>query len=176
MKKSNGHIDFEIFEKLDDQAPTEKISNEILSFVNLDLNPTHKSVFIKLLSIQAFIGFLTLLFCPQFQLSLTNSHQVFHYFHHTFGEQMCMILCGSIFIGTGAFFASYLLKFSEIKKIRESKFLYYISISSIALSSFMIQGAEIYLNLMAFWFIGACTSGLIMFEISFKIKRELFNL
>ena len=62
--------------------PPEDLSERILSFVQSDLNPSHKIVFTKLLAIQGFIGFLTLLFCPQFNLSLTNNFELFHYFHH----------------------------------------------------------------------------------------------
>ena len=56
--------------------PPEELSNKILSFVKADLNPSHQIVFSKILSIQAFIGFLTLVFCPQFDHSLTNNYEL----------------------------------------------------------------------------------------------------
>lgn len=36
--------------------PPEELSNRILNFVKADLDPSHKTVFSKLLGIQAFIG------------------------------------------------------------------------------------------------------------------------
>lgn len=156
-------------------SPPEELSDRILNFVKADLNPSHKIVFSKLLGIQAFIGFLTLIFCPQFDLSLTNNHELFHYFHHKYGESTCMAICGLIFIGSGALFSSYILKSSEIRRIKESKFLYYMTVSIIALSVLFIFGAKIYLNLAFFWFIGAILGGVSIFEINRIIRREIFN-
>ena len=153
----------------------EELGQKVLNFVKNDLNPSHKIVFGKFLAIQAFIGFLTLLFCPQFSLSLTNNFELFHYFHHTFGERVCMAICGLIFIGSGAIFATYVLKQGEVRKIKESRFLYYFSITSIALSSFIFLGADTYLNLAVFWFLGASFGGLIMFEINRFIRKEVFQ-
>lgn len=155
--------------------PPEKISRGVLNFVKADLNPSHKIVFSKLLGIQAFIGVLTLTFCPQFSLSLTNSFELFHYFHHTFGEKICMIICGSIFMGSGALFAAYLLKSSEIKKIKASRFLYYTSISILALSSFFLAGTDVYLTLAVYWLLGSTIGGLIIFELNSLIRREIFQ-
>lgn len=155
--------------------PPEELSNKILSFVKADLNPSHQIVFSKILSIQAFIGFLTLVFCPQFDHSLTNNYELFHYFHHKFGESICMALCGSIFVGSGALFAAYLLKPVEVRKVKESKFLYYTFISILALSSFFVLGSEIYLNLASYWLLGAIIGGLLIFELNRLIRKEIFQ-
>lgn len=170
---NNFEKDYQDFLSAEKEAPSEKISNDILNYVKSDLNPTHKVVFLKLLSIQAFIGSLTLLFCPQFSLSLTNNHKLFHYFHYNFGEDICMFVCGSIFIGSGAIFAAHLMKRSEIKKIQTSKILYYFSISSIFLATFIFIGSETYLRLLAFWFIGASTSGIVLFELNRLIRDRV---
>jgi hypothetical protein len=167
--------DFQAFMNSQGLSPSEKLNDKILNFVKADLDPSHKMVFLKLLGIQAFIGFLTLTFCPQFKLSLTNKHDLFHYFHHNFGESICMIICGSIFIGSGALFAAYLLKSNEIKKIRESRLLYYTSISIVALSVFFLLGSDIYLKLTFFWFSGSTIGGIIMFETNRFIRKEILN-
>ena len=86
-----------------------------------------------------------------------------------------MAICGSIFIGSGAVFAAHLLKSSEIKKIKESRLLYYTSISIIALSSFFLFGSNIYLTLAAYWLVGSTIGGLTVFELSRLIRREIFN-
>jgi hypothetical protein len=173
--KNKKNKDFLDFMNSKGVNPPDELSNRILSLVHADLNPSHKIVFIKLLGIQAFIGFLTLIFCPQFNLSLTNNYELFHYFHHNFGENICMVICGSIFIGSGAVFAAYLLKSSEIKKIKESRILYYTSVSILALSSFFLLGSKVYLTLALYWLIGAILGGLIIFEFNRVIRKEIFQ-
>lgn len=173
--KNKHNSDFLDFMNSNEVKPSDELNNRVRNIIQSDLNPSHKVVFSKLLGIQAFIGFLTLIFCPQFNLSLTNNFDLFHYFHHTFGENICMAICGSIFIGSGALFAAYLLKPSEVKKVRESKFLYYTSLSIIALSSFFLLGSEIYLVLTAYWLVGSILSGSIIFEINGFIRRKILH-
>ena len=175
MINPNKNKDYLDFMNSEGVNSPDKLNNKILDYVKNDLNPSHKIVFGKLLSIQAFIGFFTLTFCPQFKLSLTNNYALFHYFHHNFGESICMAICGSIFVGSGALLAAYILKASEIRKIKYSRFLYYLSITSIALTTFLILGADIYLNLVIFWFIGAYFGGLLLFEMNRIIRKAVFN-
>jgi hypothetical protein len=173
-KRSNK--DFLDFCDSSNSKTPERLNTNILKYVKNDLDPSHTLVFSKLLAIQAFVGILTLLFCPQFNFSFTNNAEIFHYFHHKFGEQFCMAICGVIFIGSGSIFASYILKASEVNKIKKSEFLYYFSITTIALSSFIILGAEVYLNLTFFWFIGAMLGGISLFEINRIIRRYCLSL
>lgn len=172
MNKTKLDKDFKSFEN-DELTPSIELDRKILSYVQSDLNPGHLFVFIKLLMIQGFIGTLTLLFCPQFNLSLTNNYQLFHYFHHRFGEYVCMMICGSIFIGSGAIFASYLLKNNEIKIIKNSLFLYFIALGLAFLSLFMLLGASFYLKLTTFWFFGAFLSGVLFFGTSVIIRQKI---
>ena len=86
-----------------------------------------------------------------------------------------MAICGSIFIGSGALFAAYILKSSEVRKIKESRILYYTSISIIALSSFIILGSEVYLSLALYWLVGATIGGLSVFELSRVVRRHVFH-
>ncbi|MCP3931546.1 MAG: hypothetical protein GY705_20875 [Bacteroidetes bacterium] len=158
--------DYEDFINSDGIMPPQELDTKIINFVRYDLNPDMKIVFSKLLGIQAFVGVLTLLFCPQFELSLTNNHDLYHYFHYTFGTYGCFAICGALFIGSGAIFASYLLKKSEVKKIRSNKSLCYLAISLIAVSLFILFGAEIYLAAALAWLIGAILGGLLMVEIN----------
>ena len=86
-----------------------------------------------------------------------------------------MMICGSIFTGSGALFAAYILQAQEIKKIKESRLLYHISISIIALSSFLVLGSDIYLLLSLYWFIGSVLSALFLFEVNTILRKGLFN-
>jgi hypothetical protein len=167
--------DFQGFLNAKGKTPSNDLDNKIINFVKNDLNPSRKLVFGKMLGIQAFIGTITLLFCPQFNMSLTNNHDLFHYFHHNFGDQICMAICGLIFVGSGSLFASYALKQSEVKVIKDSRILYFMGITTFALTSFLLLGADIYLKLATFWFLGASLGGIVIFELNSKIRSKIFH-
>ena len=150
--------DFSRFIKESSESTPQHLSDSVLLHIKSELEPQHKTVFLKLFSIQAFVGVLTLVFCPQFELSLTNNYELFHYFHYNFGEQICMILCGCIFLGSGAVAASMLMNKFELKKIVESQVLYSFSIASIALACLFFLGTPAYDGLLAYWLLGAVGS------------------
>jgi hypothetical protein len=156
--------DYQDFIKDTSDAPSSKLRESILQKVKSELEPTKVKVFFKLLSIQTFIGMITMLFCPQFELSLTNSFEAFHYFHRNFGHYGCMAICGGIFLGSGAIFASYLLSLSEIRVIKETKYLFNFAISGIAVSSFMLLGAKVYLDVTLIWAISGVLMSIIILE------------
>lgn len=155
------------------KTTTSRLDKSVLEMVHRDLDPDHKIVFLKLTLIQGFIGFLTMLFCPQFNYSLTNNYDLFHFFHQTLGHSACIVICGCIFFGSGALFASYLLTQGEVNRIRSSRFLYYMGLSIVAVSCFMLFGAKIYLNLLFFWLIGAIGGGMVIFELSRILRFQV---
>ena len=163
--------DLKDFIQNNEMNPSSKLDDTVLSFVKDDLAYNKKTIFMKLVLIQSFIGILTLLFCPQFQLSLTNSHELFHYFHHTFGKNICMMICGSIFVGSGALFAGTVLNLRELRIINDSKLLFYVMISIFALFIFSIINTELYLTLSLFWLVGASLAGITMFSIGLSFKN-----
>lgn len=149
-----------------------RLDKNILNYVKSDLNPEHKVVFFKLMLIHGFIGIITMLFCPQFNFSLTNNFDLFHYFHTNFGHQVCMMICGCIFLGTGSIFATHILSQGEVNKIKSSRLLYFTALSIVAVSLFMLFGAKIYLNLVSFWLIGSILGSVIFFELNRLIKNK----
>jgi hypothetical protein len=165
--------DFNDFIQNKKESPSNKMDENILNFIKGELVYDKKTIYIKLVLIQSFIGLVTLLFCPQFQLSLTNSHELFHYFHHTFGKNICMMICGSIFIGSGALFAGTILNLKELKIINESKLLSYGLISILALCIFSIINMQLYITLSLFWLLGASLAGVLMFSAGLSIKSYL---
>ncbi|OUR99693.1 hypothetical protein A9Q84_01320 [Halobacteriovorax marinus] len=173
MSKLNTGKDFTDFKTSNENRPETILRARVLDFVKNELNPSHTLVFTKLLCIQAFVGTLTLLFCPQFDMSLTNNYDLFHFFHHKFGALACMSLCGFIFIGSGAIFAAYLLKVEEIYKIKQTNNLYYFAISGLSILTFLVLGADIYLDLAAMWFLGAVVGGILMLNINKSIRFNL---
>ena len=167
--------DFQDFLNSNDNIPPEHIDMKIQSFVRQELEPNHSIVFLKLLTVQTFIGLLTLLFCPQFELSLTNNHELYHYFHFTLGTYGCFAICGALFIGTGAMFASYILGPGELRRIRNNKILYYFSITAIAVSMFLLFGAKVYLITASIWFMGAILGGIAMLEFNIFFRQTVLK-
>lgn len=173
MNKDHFQKEYSEFKQQDEIKVPAHLSASILKEVQEDLVPRNTIVFSKLVLTQGFISLITLLFCPQFSLSLTNNHKLFHYFHHNFGPYICMLICGSIFLGIGGLFSSSLLSIAEIKKIKESKVFYYFGLSILALGTLLLFGAKLYFTMTMIWMIGAIVSGVLFFEIgsSLRIKR-----
>lgn len=178
MTNPNENKDFQDFLSSGkmEHTPSLELDNQIKGYVQRDLNPDKKVVYLKLISTQAFIEVLTLLFCPQFEMSFTSNHDLYHYFHYTFGILWCFAICGSIFIGSGAIFAAYILNLSEVRVIKENRILSYLSLSIIALMTFIGLGAEVYLNAVVAWISGATFGGLIMLELNSILKEKLLRI
>ncbi|MEX0799377.1 MAG: hypothetical protein WEB87_02925 [Bacteriovoracaceae bacterium] len=154
-------------------SPPGITSAKALNLVREELRPPHGLIMAKLVFLQLFVGLLTLLFCPQFNLSLTNNHELFHFFHRAFGEEICLALCGGIFVGSSAMVGAYVLKESEALAIQKSKYLHMVLLSGLSVAGFMLFGAEVYLNLIPFWIVGAVGFGALFFKMNFKIKQAL---
>jgi hypothetical protein len=174
MASDFSNKDFKDFINSPTQLPPESLNRHIQGLVKKDLNPDFKVVFFKLFSIQAFIGILTMLFCPQFEMSLTNQDQLFHYFHHTFGVYGCFAVCGVLFIGTGAIFASHLLNINEVRKVRSHRILYYFSLTGLAVSFFLFLGAQVYFEMLAAWMFGAIVGGVSLFEFNCVLRDKFW--
>ncbi len=162
--------DYKDFIEAKDQNPPNELDALILGNIRKNMNPSSKIILLKLITIQAFISTLTLLFCPQFNFSLTNSYAIFHTIHSTFGHHLCMIVCGSIFLGSGALFAGIILNRYELKTIGHSHPLYFTAATGLAVSIFLFFGANLYLDMAALWASGAIISSVLLFEIGKFLK------
>lgn len=148
-----------------------KLDKKILNYVHQKLSPSHTHILSKLFLIHGFIGLITMTFCPQLTLSLTNRYELFHFFHHTFGEVICNIICGAIFLGSGALFAVAILDAAEIQKIKRCYFLHYLALSIIFLSTLILYGAQTYLSSILYWMAGAIGFSILFFNIGVRIKK-----
>ncbi len=175
VRKDNDLNDFKQFCQSSTERPPAALEQALLSQIDRDLHPSGRVVFFKLLALQSLVGVLTLLFCPQFHLSLTANDELFHFFHRTFGEVICMSLCGAVFVGTGSVIAVLLLSPPEMRLIRETASLHYFALSSIFLCSFLLLGAEFYLELISSWLIGASLFGALGFELTAKLKMSFVS-
>lgn len=151
---------------------SEKVSRDIYNFVNKELSPTKLNVLKKLIFLQLLIGSITLLFCPQFKMSLTANFDLFHYFHRTFGSKICMIICGAIFMTPTTIVACVILNKAEIDLIRDSRGLFSVVISMLSLLCFMLAGAKVFVAMTLFWVLGAVSIPLFIYEINYTLRKK----
>ena len=153
-------------------APSHQTSLKALNFVRGQLSPSDSLIFLKLALLQFFFGLLTTTLCPQFNLSLTNNHELFHFFHRNFGPHICMALCGAIFMGSATIASAYLLKENEVLRIQRSRFLHLFFLSGTSVCGFILLGADVYLHTVPFWMFGGVFFGAIFLNLNFKMKRS----
>lgn len=155
------------------ESSSNEVNDTVLNFVHRDLNPSHSTIILKLISIQTFIGLVTLLFCPQFNFSLTNNYDLFHFFHRHFGHIICTAICSAIFIGSGTIFASALLTISELKEITKTKGLYGLGLSGYFVSLFLILGSDVYLVSSLVWTLSAVLTFSTISYSALKIRYSI---
>ena len=71
--------DYKNFHSNEENAP-KHLGNNLSQMIHKELTPSHSLIFGKVLASHAIIGLSTMLFCPQFGLSLTNQFDLFHYY------------------------------------------------------------------------------------------------
>ncbi|MDH5581141.1 MAG: hypothetical protein OEY33_04485 [Bdellovibrionales bacterium] len=167
--------EFKDFLNNESVSPNKSLDEKVLNHVQRDLKITPTQLFLKIFGIHTIVGLLTLLFCPQFELSLTNNHEVFHFFHRTFGPYICMMICGVIFVGTGSLLVGGIINFRDLSIIHKHPFLYFSGITGFFILGFIIFGAKIYLESVLFWALGSILSSVIFFECIRLIRKLNFQ-
>jgi len=170
---NNKRNDFKDFLDNKKSSPSTQIANKVLHSIRRDMIPSKPIVLGKLILVQAFIGAVTMIFCPQFSMSLTSNDELYHFFHRTFGHYGCMMVCGSIFVGSGALFSTTILNWAEIRLIRSNKILGYLFLSGLFATTFLMLGAQVYLDVAIAWMLGATLSGSVFFQVSSILKRKM---
>lgn len=173
MKNDN---DFGLFINNEDKTPSFELDQKVLKNIQNKLTVSHSGVFIKLLVVQVFIGLITLTFCPQFSISLTNHMDMFHFFHRNFGELICTGICATIFMGSGAVFSTYIMSYKELCLINNNKTVYALSISGIFITIFLMINPEIYFVSAAIWIFSASMSFALVNFSGFNLRRIYYNI
>ena len=173
MTNSNQQNDYESFIAHESLDVPSHLDESILSTVKKDLNPSPSLVLSKMGIIQAVTAVISLTFCPQFSYSLTNNHEVFHYFHHQFGAEICMIICGTIFLLPGTLLAGILLKRTELQLIRKTWYLEFFAFTAMALFAFFLLGVEFYVKSVFYWLLGAIGTSIILLEAQYLLRSKL---
>ena len=136
------------------EVPSE-LSASIKNTIRFDLVVHYPSLILKLIMLHGLVGFLTLYLCPQFNLSLTNNYEVFHYLHHSFGAFVCDLVCGAIFMSSGALIAWTVLRPVEVKKLSNLGFLFYLPLSLFAVAIFALVNPDLSFTRIPMWLVGS---------------------
>jgi hypothetical protein len=161
---------FSAFVDADTMQPSKKTDAKILGRIQSDLQPSPWLVFGKFTAIEAASGITTLFFCPQFGLGFGQHSEFFHGLHLLVDAFSFYVICGLIFISTGAALSALLLSYNEIQSIRKSKYAYYMAFAIFASLSFSVLGSGVILMSIIAWVIGAFIGNSIMFELVSRLR------
>lgn len=168
--QSSWNGDYLDFLSVEPQRPPSILTENLQTVVRKDLHPSVFVILTKLLPIQFFIGLLTLLVCPQFELSFLGNKKIFHFLLHNFGIYSCMAACGAFFIGSGAMVMSYLLKPEEIKAVRRAAFMHFPLLGLLSLFVFYFTTHQMFFDTAFIWWAGASLGGILSFYCGQKFR------
>ncbi len=169
----NEFNEFEEFKKSDSFTPPVASTEGILSKVHADLNPRVWTVFLKLAVIHAIVGGITLLFCPQFSVNPLGGMGLMSLLMK-YGEQACMLGCGSVFMGGSLLVASLVLRPEEVRTIRRTEILQLGLLALLSIGAFICADSSIVGVLALFWMLGSILGGLGTFELGWALRRRLY--
>ncbi len=161
--------EFQEFMATSEIEPSKKVSKVIQEHVYRELNPSSAYVFGKLALVHLVVGTITLLFCPQFGLSLTSHMGLMHWLMQ-FGSAVCMFGCGVFFLGTSALVASFVLRPEEIKIIRKTQFWQFALLAIVSMGIFLTLGPQAFETLAILWVAGSILGALASMEIGWLVR------
>lgn len=161
--------EFKEFMDADEITPPKALSKSIQERVHHALNPSNQYVFAKLALIHTVVGSLTLLFCPQFGLSLSSGMGLMHYLMQ-YGDAFCMFGCGVFFLGTSALVASIVLRLEEIRVVRKTELFQFSILAIVSAGIFLGLGPHDFGTLAILWMAGSIIGALATMEISWAIR------
>ena len=164
--------EFREFLTIEPVQPKAELSQKILSRVQTDLNPSAWMVFPKIALIHAFVGALSLLLCPQFGVSPNDSMGVMAVFMK-YGEHVCMLACGGVFLGGSALAASLILRPEEIRTLRRTELFQFFILSLLSVAVFLCTGATVVSSMMVIWLAGSVLGALTSLELGWFLRKKL---
>ncbi len=170
--KHSWEAEFREFADSEAIAVPEAVSAQLFETVHEELNPKALSVFTKVVLFQAIVGFVSLLFCPQFGISLTSSLGIMPYLMK-FGESVCMLGCGALFAGLSLMAASLFLRPEEVRALKQHEVLHLVSLATLSLGAFLCLGGEVVFTLGLVWLFGAVLGGVVSLETGWALRRVL---
>jgi hypothetical protein len=153
--------DFKEFVQSEGVPVPREVSENILSRIRADLNPSPWKVFAKLLGIHLVVGTLSLAICNQFGLNPFHTNFSLSEYFMKFGHSTCMVLCGVLFIGLTIVLGQRILRREELLVLSRNAPLQIFGLSVLSLAALIGFGAEVVLGIGILWLIGAMIGGMV---------------
>lgn len=163
--------DFQDFTSLEVSHPPSSLSDKIIAKVRSDLSPSAFLVFSKMGFVHLLVGGLTLLYCPQFGLSVTSSMGLMPLLMK-YGESVCMLGCGALFTGVSLLVVSLVLRPEEVRVLKEHQVLQLSLLTFLSLGAFICVGGEVVLSLGLIWALGAILGGSLSLELGWIYRSK----
>lgn len=173
MLKNNKTIwekEFTDFLNTEPVSVPDSITDKIMTTIHAEMNPSAFKVFSKISVVHLIIGFVTLLFCPQFGISLTSLAGLTHYLM-PLGHEFCTFVCGAVFVGTSLFVAGFYLKREEVLALKENLLLHNLSLASLSIGFFIALDGNVIFTMGLLWLAGAYLAGVIAVDAGWFIRR-----
>ena len=165
--------DFEAFLTAEESKPPEVLTEALFTQIRQDLNPSAWKVFSRISAIHTVAGALSLVFvCPQFGISPLGHTALMEWFMQ-FGHEVCMIACGSVFMGGSALAMSFLLTTEEVRVIRRTRLVQLGTLALLSIGAFLCVGAGIVVSLALFWILGSLAGGWATLELGLALRARL---
>ena len=152
----------------------QSVERETLSAIARELRPSSLSVFGKVLAIHVVVGLITLSYCPQFGVGLTSGMGLMP-FLMKFGESVCMLGCGALFLSFSLLAASLLLRTEEVRILKQNIVLQILSLSVLSIGTLLVAGAEVAAILALVWTGGALVGGVLSLEAGWTLRKYLLQ-
>jgi hypothetical protein len=154
-------------------APPKALTEHVMAKMSGLLSPSPRLVFAKLFSINLFVGTLSLSVCHQFGLNPFNTERSLDsWFMQVGGHQVCMFLCGVVFLAISMLAAGLILNIEEMLSLKRNKYLQVAAISLFSLVILFLFGAEFTLGIGALWLLGALVGGIAATETVWRMSVQ----
>lgn len=157
--------DFKDFANTEGVSVPEELSDQILSRIRADMNPSAWLVFLKMLGIHLVVGTLSLAVCDQFGMSPFKTNFSLSEYFMKFGHSFCMVFCGFLFMGLSVILGSCTLKREELLVLSKNSLLQVFGLSVFSLAAFIGFGANVVFGIALLWLTGAMIGGILVTKI-----------
>lgn len=172
--QQNWESDFREFLDSEKHAVPKALSAQVLAKIDSKLHPSFWQVLGKLALVQAVAGAISLMFCPQFGISLGGGHGLMHILMK-YGDTVCQLGCGFLFMSLSLLVASFALKPEEVRAIREHRWLQLGSLAMLSVVVFACTGGTVALGFGLIWAAGAVIGGITTLELGWSIRRYSYE-
>lgn len=154
--------EFDDFMKTEAPPVPSDLNQKVFQKAHQLLNPSAFSVFAKILGLHLLTGYMSLVICHQFDMNPFNTTFSLDQWFMTFtSHEVCMVLCGSLFVSATIIVAGSFMSVEEVKSLKKHNLLQNLSIGLISIGLFLAFGAQLVLSFTVLWLLGFVIGGVL---------------